>query len=70
MTKEEMTTEPLHITDLLQLQKKRFAKWWWAMSIASVFLSFVWFLFQLWLLLHVIGIAPFGTPRRDDVQED
>jgi hypothetical protein len=53
-----------HITDLLQRQKQRFPKAWWAVAIGSVVLSVLWFLFEIWLLLHCIGIKPFGIPRK------
>jgi len=62
---EEIGTGGLYITDMLQLQKQRFPKAWWVMSILSVFLSFCLFIFNIWLLLHVIGIRPFGTPRKE-----
>jgi hypothetical protein len=55
-----------HITDLLQRQKQRFPKAWWSVAILSLVLSFCFFLFELWLILHVIGIAPFGKPIRRD----
>lgn len=61
---EEMNGHELHITDMLQLQKQRFPKAWWAVAILSVVLSFCWFLFEIWLLLHCIGIKPFGIPRK------
>ncbi len=49
-----------HITDLLQRQKERFGKLWWVVSIGWVVISN---LFYIWLLLHIIGIPPFGRPK-------
>jgi hypothetical protein len=65
VTPEEMNGGKLHITDMLQLQKQRFPKSWWTVAILSLVLSVCWVLFEVWLLLHVIGIKPFGVPRED-----
>lgn len=62
--KDEVGEGGEHITDLLQRQKQRFPGAWWAIAILSLVLSFCWLLFEIWLILHVWGIRPFGTPRR------
>ena len=50
-----------HITDMLQRQKERFGKLWWVTIIGwGLFAN----LFYIWLLLHVIGIKPWGVARR------
>ncbi len=60
-SKEEiLNPDGEHITDLLQRQKERFGAFWWVMAIGWVVVGN---LFYIWLLLHVIGIAPFGKPR-------
>jgi hypothetical protein len=64
ITPDEMNGQPLHITDMLQLQKKRFPKAWWTVAILSLVLSFCLFLFELWLFAHVLGWKPFGVPRK------
>jgi hypothetical protein len=64
VTPEEVGSGGEHITDLLQRQKARFPTAWWIVAIGSIFLTFALLLFELWLLLHVIGIKPFGTPRK------
>ncbi len=64
LTPEEVGIGGEHVTDMLQRQKERFPKAWWAVAIGSVVLSFLWFLFEIWLLLHVCGLRPFGIPRK------
>jgi hypothetical protein len=49
-----------HITDMLKRQKARFGVWWWVASIGFIVISL---LFYIWLLLHVIGIKPFGSNK-------
>lgn len=52
-----------HITDMLQRQKERFGKLWWIVAVGWVVVSN---LFYIWLLLHIVGIPPFGKPRVKD----
>jgi len=61
--KDEQVTGQDHITDMLRRQKERLGKlWWFGAIIGAAFMV----LFPIWLLLHVIGIPPFGKIKKGD----
>ncbi len=54
---EDVPEDGEKITYMLQRQKERLGVGWWVMALGTITIC-------LWLLLHVLGVKPFGEIRR------